>query len=324
MKSRHNALLDKSLQAALSAIELYNKPNFSYREESFSILMINAWELLLKAKRLKDNNGNLKSLYRIESDNKKDGTPRKRLKYKTNRTGNFETFGIVELLKKEIGDQNLKIQIETLIQIRDNAVHFMNSTKLFEKDFLEIATASLKSYEIMAVEWFNKSLSEFNLSLIPLTFSSPDTFDIENLKNSPDGHKKLLDYLRIQKAKNTEECKHDIALVIDVKFTRSGKGMSVKFDKDGAPIIIDSEESFRNKYPLPYDDLKSALPSRYEDFKFNKTFWDLKKILEKDDKLSGERYLDHTKKTGMKKRYYSSNIYKELDKHYTKNTGAVA
>lgn len=323
MKPRHNALLEKSLQAALSAIELYNKPNFSYREESFSILMINAWELLLKAKRLKENNGNLKSLYRIEADKKKDGTPRKRLKYKTNRTGNFETFGIIELLRKEIDDQNLKVQIETLIQIRDNAVHFINSTKLFEKDFLEIATASLKSYEVLAGEWFNKSLAEFNLSLIPLTFSAPDTFDIENLKNSPEGHKKLLDYLRKQKAKNTDECKHDIALVIDVKFTRSDKGMSVKSDKDGAPIIIDSEEAFRNKYPLPYDTLKKKLRSRYEDFKLNRKFWNLKKKLEEDSELSGVRYLDHTKKTGMKKRYYSSNIYKEFDKHYTKKAEAA-
>ncbi|BAW80716.1 hypothetical protein TAO_1346 [Candidatus Nitrosoglobus terrae] len=34
----------------LSAIEIYNKPDFKYREEIFSIIAINAWELLLKAK----------------------------------------------------------------------------------------------------------------------------------------------------------------------------------------------------------------------------------------------------------------------------------
>jgi Domain of unknown function (DUF3644) len=42
-------LAEKSMAADLAAIEIYNKPNFVYREESFSIL-INAWELLLKAK----------------------------------------------------------------------------------------------------------------------------------------------------------------------------------------------------------------------------------------------------------------------------------
>lgn len=318
MKSKHLALLEKSLQASLSAIELYNKPNFSYREESFSILMINAWELLLKAKRLKDNNGKLKSLYRIESDKKKDGTQSQRIKYRTNRTGNYETYGIIELLRKEIADQNLITQIETLIQIRDNAIHFMNSTKLFEKDFLEIATATLKSYEIIISDWFRRSISEYNLSLIPLTFSVPDTFDIENLKKSSDGHKNLLEYVRKQKSKNIDGCNHDIALVIDVKFTRSGDGIAVKFDKDGTPIIIDSEESFQNKYPLSFDKLKTALSLRYSDFKLDNRFWALKTKLEKDKKLCGERYLDYTKQSGTKKKFYSTEIYNEFDKKYIK------
>ena len=42
-------LAEKSVQAAIAAIEIYNKPNFSYREEAFALLMSNAWELLLKA-----------------------------------------------------------------------------------------------------------------------------------------------------------------------------------------------------------------------------------------------------------------------------------
>ena len=41
------SLIDKSLSSMLSAIELYNKPDFSYREEAFAILAVNAWELLL-------------------------------------------------------------------------------------------------------------------------------------------------------------------------------------------------------------------------------------------------------------------------------------
>ena len=41
-------LASKAVQAAVAAIEIYNKPNFSYREEAFSLLMLNGWELLLK------------------------------------------------------------------------------------------------------------------------------------------------------------------------------------------------------------------------------------------------------------------------------------
>jgi hypothetical protein len=52
--SKHKLFVGKSVGAALSAIEIYNKPDFKYREETFAILMINAWELLLKAKIIKD------------------------------------------------------------------------------------------------------------------------------------------------------------------------------------------------------------------------------------------------------------------------------
>lgn len=45
----YRVLLDKSMDSMLSAIEIYNKPNFNYREETFAVLAINAWELLLKA-----------------------------------------------------------------------------------------------------------------------------------------------------------------------------------------------------------------------------------------------------------------------------------
>ena len=50
MKSNVESLIEKSVACAVSAIEIYNKPDFKYREETFSILMINSWELILKAK----------------------------------------------------------------------------------------------------------------------------------------------------------------------------------------------------------------------------------------------------------------------------------
>ncbi len=63
MSHMHEMLMDNSLQAALSSIEIYNKPDFKYREQTFAVLNVNAWELLLKAKILKDAGDNLTSLY---------------------------------------------------------------------------------------------------------------------------------------------------------------------------------------------------------------------------------------------------------------------
>lgn len=50
MKSRFKELLDRAVAATVVAIEIYNKPDFLYREEAFAVLDINGWELPLKAK----------------------------------------------------------------------------------------------------------------------------------------------------------------------------------------------------------------------------------------------------------------------------------
>jgi len=42
-------LLDKSKEAFVMAIEIYNKPSIKYRVEGFSFFICNAWELMLKA-----------------------------------------------------------------------------------------------------------------------------------------------------------------------------------------------------------------------------------------------------------------------------------
>ncbi|CDM66722.1 DUF3644 domain-containing protein [Pyrinomonas methylaliphatogenes] len=66
MKARSRELLDHAIAAMVAAIDVYNKPDFPYRAESFTILALNAWELLLKAKWLVMNKNRLNSLYMRE------------------------------------------------------------------------------------------------------------------------------------------------------------------------------------------------------------------------------------------------------------------
>lgn len=44
-----DSLLEKSKEAFVMAIEIYNKPTIRYRVEGFSFFICNAWELMLKA-----------------------------------------------------------------------------------------------------------------------------------------------------------------------------------------------------------------------------------------------------------------------------------
>ena len=71
----------KSINAVLSALEIYNKPDSKYREETFCILMINAYEVLFKAKIVSENQEKINSLYIYEN---KKGKKKKILKKKIN------------------------------------------------------------------------------------------------------------------------------------------------------------------------------------------------------------------------------------------------
>ena len=317
-RAKYEVLLDKSIEAALSAIELYNKPNFNYREESFTILMLNAWELLLKAKVLKDNKGKLTSLYIPISKNKKDGSKSKQITYKRNRAKNYLTLDLCTLINRLITDANLKKSLEILIEIRDNSIHFMNSSKLFEKYMLETAIACLKNYSMLILEWFDRSLDEFDLFLIPLAFNLPETFNVENLKKETESHKRLLEYISLQRKNIDKDSDYSVTVVVNLKVERNKEGIGVTFNENGIPVKMESEEVLKRKYPLDHETLTSKCEKRYKNFKKNNKFYQIRnKICEEYD-FKNTRYLDHIKKKGLKKDYYSSNIFKELDKYYEK------
>jgi hypothetical protein len=327
-KVKNIYLLEKSVQAVISAIEIYNKPDFKYREESFSILMVNAWELLLKAKILKDSKNDLSALYVIDKERslKKDGKPKVNVCYKQNRTHNFMTIDINTALKKLPLDIILKENIDLLIEIRDNAIHFFNDSKLFEKKLLEIGTATLKSYVDVINDWFNYDLSKFNFFLMPISFFIPGEITSLSLNKEDKHHKNLLNYIARKERDfpTTEIGNHNISLILETKFVKgtSTDAILMKFDPlnpKSIPIKYDSDEQFARKYPWSYkDDLFPRLKDRYKDFRADKKYNILKATLEKNLAYCGKRYLDINKKKGQSRKFYSTEIFKELDKHYTK------
>lgn len=74
MKRISKKLLDKSTDAFVLSIEIYNKPTIRYRIEGFAFFFVNAWELLNKAKIIEDTKKDLSIYYK-----KNKGQPRKTL-----------------------------------------------------------------------------------------------------------------------------------------------------------------------------------------------------------------------------------------------------
>lgn len=327
-KGKYYILLEKSVQAALSAIEIYNKPDFKYREESFTILLVNAWELLLKSKILKDNKNSLKSIYVKDFSKKtKKDKPFKNPPYKTSRSGNIMTIDINKAILETHLPKRLKDSLEVLIEIRDNAIHFINESKLFEKKVLEIGTASLKNYLNITKDWFEYDLSQYNFYLMPISFYHSFEIDSYSINNEDKQHKNLLDYInKIEKSNpSDEDADYNIALRLETKFVKA-KTTEEYFPYKYAPddpnaisIKQDFEEVFHNKFPWTHDEhLVPFLKKRYSDFSTNPKFNKIKKDIHTNSNLCEFKYLDMKRKKGPKRRYYSSNVIQEFDKHYKK------
>jgi len=166
MMNLSQSIAEKSVHAAVAAIEIYNKPDFHFREEAFSLLMTNAWELLLKAKWLADHAEVEACLF----EQKSDGTKR------LTRSGNPCTHGLAFLAEKLLSDKDSGFDkaacdnVLALIEIRDTSAHFIHKDLQLGKRVLEIATASLQNYLMLVAEWFQIDLSRYNFFLMPLSF----------------------------------------------------------------------------------------------------------------------------------------------------------
>jgi hypothetical protein len=160
MATHREILVENSISAALACIEIYNKPDFKYREQSFTILNVNAWELLLKAKVLLDSGDDITSLYVTLPDGG----------YKINRSGNPLTIEIFALTKRVTLDTSVAENIKALVEIRDTVVHFYYDEALSYLIY-SLGVASLKNYQKLVKTWVGRSLLEYNFHILPLAFS---------------------------------------------------------------------------------------------------------------------------------------------------------
>ena len=331
---RYMALVNKAVQASLAAIEIYNKPDFQYREETFSILMLNTWELLLKARVVKENGGRFRAIEIWETVPRKDGAQGKRLRPRKNRSGNIMTIGLGGALGQIRGFANPEIDdrcaenLLLLTEIRDNAVHLRNVSAGLAQRIQEVGSAALRNFVRAAERWFDYNLDRFNFYIMPIAFHAPASV-LESLGGTHHtvavGNllRRISDSERAHPSDETAD--FNVTLKIEVRFMRAiaPEAIPVRTSRapDAVPVVL-TEEDIRNRYPWVYRDLTSQLKDRYQDFKLNRKFWDIKKELEKSGRHSSPRYLDPGNPKSGKKTFYSTGILQEFDKHYIRKGGA--
>lgn len=320
-------LVEKSVQAAVSAIELYNKPDFRYREESFAILMSNAWELLFKAKALKDSNESLEAITETKKvKDKETGTTENVTK--TNRSGNAMTVGLNYLAEQMFAEKvegltkECLTNIELLIEVRDNAIHFMNADVALAKTVLEIGTASVKNYMTITIRWFGVDFSRFNFFLMPLSFFHGfEAIEAVSVTPVTDQAQKFLQYIASIDQEPAVGAEHYITLAIETRVVKAkgSDGMAIRWtNSPSAPAVTLREEDLLERYPYDAFDLSAKLRDRYTDFKQDKRYYKFRMPLESDGKYCRIRYLDPKNHRSGSKKFFSSEVFKVFDRHYEK------
>ena len=155
----YKKLLDNAKAAMIAAIEIYNKPMFEYRNECTVILLLNAWELLLKALLSK----NKESIFYAQKKDMRDKT----LSWKDAWSKGNRYF------PKEVPCLPVEQNLESLNTYRDNAVHYYNS-KDISVALHGLAQAAIVNFRDMLEYSFNIHLEdEINWRLLPLGIRPP-------------------------------------------------------------------------------------------------------------------------------------------------------
>lgn len=145
----HEKLVGRSLDAFTLALEVYNRPSMKNRVEAFAIMMVNAWELLLKAEILK-----VDGYERIFYDGNK-------------------SISITDSINRRLQQKDpVRINLETLVDLRDQAVHLLipelqpQLSRLFQATVLNYQTRYRN-------EMGNSPLSGQSVGMLSLVIDGP-------------------------------------------------------------------------------------------------------------------------------------------------------
>jgi len=160
-RGSYRKLAGNSTSAMMAAVEIYNKPRFTYRDEVTVIMMMNAWELLLKAIISKAG----RSIF----EKKVRGQP-----YRTLTWGAAFTVAVSSgIWPKHIPAKAVRENIDLLAIYRNSSVHFYNEPE-FGKLLYSLMQTSLLNYrDLLDSLNLGDLASEATWRILPLGFDAP-------------------------------------------------------------------------------------------------------------------------------------------------------
>lgn len=160
MDEKHISFLsNKAVEAFLMCIEIYNKPTINYRLEGCVFFLCNAWELMLKAKLLKDG----KAIYYPHSD----------------RTLSLKDCAAKILTNKK---DPVRINLDVIISLRNTTTH--DILPEYELVYLPFLTFCVKNFVEKLYIFLNININDYIKSDFLALFTNNKSIDNNQILSS--------------------------------------------------------------------------------------------------------------------------------------------
>lgn len=226
-------LVDKSQEAFLLAIELYNRPTIRYHVEGCAFFLCNAWELMLKAYLIKTEG--IASIYYPKSD---------------------RTLSLEDCLKRVFTNSSdpLRRNMDKVIEVRNTSTHFI--VPEYESFYAPLLQASVENYDDQMRRLLDVEISDRipeNYLMLSIRRGAVDEDECRG-RYDPAVLNRMLD--RMEGIRTTEDelenRRFACTYVTELRVTkRKNADMTVRVSGDGdVPVaVVKSLVEVKNKYP---------------------------------------------------------------------------
>lgn len=228
-------MIDKSQEAFIVGIELYNKPTIRYRVEGFSFFICNAWELLLKAYFLKLG----KEIYYRDNPNR--------------------TITLEMCLRQIYTNAKdpLRKNLEQIIELRNTSTHFI--TEEYEQIYVPLFQASVLNYINKLLDYFSVDITTkpgSNFLTLSVKLSDLDTEQIKARYPKEIAERLIGTMAKIGRmAAATNHIKYAIPVRHDFYITKDQKKATAVFsftkNADQAAYILKERHDMQQLCPYP-------------------------------------------------------------------------
>lgn len=323
-------LLNNSVSAYFAAVEIHNKPNFPYRYETTTFLIVNAWELALKSyirKYVRSRDIFTKDGHTISLD--------KAISYVEENINTIEPKYFT----------SMKENITLLEDYRNKVVHYYNDN-LEPFVFMLVAKAAL-NYVNFVKKFFNKDiLKDDGLFILPLGFKLPfkpeEFFTSTSVNYSPSESSFIKSMIKVIADLDKQGIQDSIVLEFNVyldnvknvknkdflvaitnsesaDLTLSKRTQYQLSNDSSATKLMVKEEDVRKLFPLTHKEICKFCKEKIADFKQNEEFNNIMRQIKSDNTLSFTRKLDPNSEKSSSKTFYSEKAKQKLFDYYNSN-----